>query len=267
MKRWTKIIVTCVGVWTFSLCNAASAQEKLTVGSDCTYYPWNYKDATGVLKGYDIDVANEIGRRLKAEVDFVCLKFDGLLPALLAGRFDMIASSLSITEDRRQKIDFSVPYRLSIGQFVASKSKKLQLFNADNTVNKAAFKNVRFGIQRASTYDRWFQNVVPEATVVRYEGAEATYMDLKAGRVDAVMTNPLTAYLEFLSKPEGAGYEAVGPQITDVKYFGTGAGIGMRKGNEALRKRVDAAIVEMKEDGTLDKFSKVYFPFAVYPKN
>jgi polar amino acid transport system substrate-binding protein len=244
-----------------------AAQEKLIVGTEGTYFPFNYRDSDGVLKGYDVDVANEIGKRLNEKVEYVLTKFDGLIPALLASKFDLIAASLSITEDRRQKIDFSVPYRLSIGQFVAPKTKKLALFNADGTVNKAAFKGIRVGIERATTYDNWFQAVVPDANVVRYEGEEAMTLDLKAGRVDAIMTNPMKIYLNFLSKPDGAGFEVVGPQIRDEKYFGTGVGIGLRKGNDALLKRIDAAILDMRKDGTLDRFSKLYFPFAIYPIN
>ena len=244
-----------------------SAQEKLSIGSECTYFPFNYRDSDGVLKGYDIDVANEIAKRLGAKAEYACLKFDGLIPALLAGQFDLIAASLSITPDRQQRIDFSEPYRLSIGQFVAPKAKKLVLFDAKSEVIKTAFKGIRVGLQRGTTYDSWFQAIVPEATVVRYETVEQMYLEIKSGRLDAIMTNPMKTYLEFLSKPDGAGFEVVGPQITDVKYFGTGAGIGLRKGNEPLLKRIDTAILDMKKDGTLDKFSKLYFPFAIYPTN
>jgi polar amino acid transport system substrate-binding protein len=81
------------------------------------------------------------------------------------------------------------------------------------------------------------------------------------------MNNPMKIYLTFLSKPDGAGFEVVGPQIRDEKYFGTGVGIGLRKGNDALLKRIDAAILDMRKDGTLDRFSKLYFPFAIYPIN
>ncbi len=266
MKRLA-LTIAAAAASIMTLASPIAAQETLMVGSECTYFPFNYRDSDGVLKGYDIDVANEVAKRLKAKADYVCMKFDGLLPALLAGKFDLIAASLSITADRAQKIDFSVPYRLSIGQFVAPKAKKLALFNGDGTINKAAFKGIRVGIQRATTYDNWFQAIVPDANIVRYEGVEAIYLDLKSGRVDAIMTNPMKTYLEFLSKPDGAGFEVVGPQISDEKYFGTGAGIGLRKGNEALLKRIDAAILDMKKDGTLDKFSKLYFPFAIYPIN
>ncbi|MCC7048340.1 MAG: transporter substrate-binding domain-containing protein [Alphaproteobacteria bacterium] len=242
-------------------------QEKLLVGAECTYIPFNYRDSDGVLKGYEIDITNELSKRLNITFDYVCMKFDGLIPALLAGKFDLIAASMSITEDRRQKIDFSVPYRISLGQFVAPKAKKLALFNPDGSVKPEAFKGIRVGIERGTTYDNWFRAIVPDAGVVRYEGTDALYLDLKAGRLDAIMTNPMKTYLEFLSKPDGAGFEVVGPQITDEKYFGIGVGIGLRKDNAPLLKRIDTALLEMRKDGTLDRFSKKYFPFAIYPIN
>lgn len=265
MKRLVATATLALALFGFAA--AGSAQEVLKVGSECTYFPFNFRDSDGKLKGYDIDVADEIAKRLNAKAEYSCLKFDGLIPALLAGQFDLIAASLSITPERQQRIDFSEAYRLSIGQFVAPKAKKLQLFDAKNEVIKTAFKGIRVGLQRGTTYDSWFQAIVPEAQVVRYETVEQMYLEIKSGRLDAIMTNPMKTYLEFLSKPDGAGFEVVGPQITDVKYFGTGAGIGLRKGNDALLKRIDTAILAMKKDGTLDKFSKVYFPFAIYPTN
>lgn len=246
---------------------AAHAQDTLKAATECTYFPFNFRDGSGELKGYDVDVGNEIGKRLKIKIEWICQKWDGMIPALLANKYDLILASLSITEERRQKIDFSVSYRLSIGQFVGPKAKALKLFNDDKTPNVAAFKGVRVGLQRSTTYDNWVAAKVPDATVVRYETVEQMYLELKAGRVDVIMTNPMKTYLEFLSKPDGAGFEVIGPQIDEEKYFGTGAGVGIRKGEEALLKRIDAALIDMKKDGTLDKFSKVYFPFAIYPTN
>lgn len=245
----------------------ATAQETLRAGTECTYFPFNFRDTDGTLKGYDVDVGNEIGKRLNMKVEWVCQKWDGMLPALLANKYDVILASLSITEERRQKIDFSVSYRLSIGQFVGPKAKGLKLFKADKTPDTAAFKGVKVGLQRGTTYENWITAKVPDATVVKYDTVEQTYLELKSGRVDVIMTNPMKTYLEFLSKPDGAGFEVIGPQIDEEKYFGTGAGVGLRKGEEALLKRIDAALVDMKKDGTLDKFSKAYFPFAIYPSN
>ena len=77
------------------------------------------------------------------------------------------------------------------------------------------------GLQRATTYDTWIQAKVPDAEVVRYDDTQAMYLDLRAGRVDAIMTNPMKTYLDFLSKPDGADYEVVGPQLATTPPSGT----------------------------------------------
>lgn len=240
--------------------------ETIRVGTECTYFPFNYRDSDGTLKGYDVDVASEAGKRVGATIEFVCQKWDGMIPSLLANKFDLIVASMSITEERKQKIDFSVPYRISIGQFVGKKDRDWKLFNADGSVNPAGFKGVRVGLQRATTYANWIQAKAPDATVVAYDTVEGVYLDLKAGRVDVMMTNPMKTYLDFLSKADGSPYGVIGPQLTEEKYFGPGVGIGIRKDNEALLKKINAALEAMSKDGALDRFSKKYFPFAIHPQ-
>lgn len=266
MRRVIEVIAAAVALITVAG-GSAVAQDTLKAGTECTYFPFNFRDSDGTLKGYDVDVGNELAKRLNFKIEWVCQKWDGMLPSLLANKFDLILASLSITEERRQKIDFSVGYRLSIGQFVGPKAKALKLFKDDKTPDVAAFKGVRVGLQRATTYDNWITAKVPDATLVRYDTVEQMYLELKAGRVDVIMTNPMKTHLEFLSKPDGAGYEVIGPQIDEEKYFGTGAGVGIRKGEEALLKRIDTALIDMKKDGTLEKFSKTYFPFSIFPVN
>ena len=80
------------------------------------------------------------------------------------------------------------------------------------------------------------------------------------------MTNPMKAYLKFLSKDDGAGFEVVGPQIEDVKYFGIGVGVGVRKGNEDLLGRINEVIRTITDDGSLEKFARKHFPFTIHPK-
>lgn len=242
----------------------AAAQETLKAATDCAYFPFSFRDADSVLKGYEIDLGEDIARRANFKIEWVCQKFDGLIPSLLANKFDIILSTMSITDARRQSIDFSVSYRVSVGQFVGPKGKMQKLFNVDGTPNPAGFKDLRVGLGRATTYDNWMQAKVPDATVVRYDTDVQMYLELKSGRVDVLMTNPLKIYLEFLSKPDGAGYEVIGPQIKDEKYFGIGVGAGVRKGSDALLKRIDTALNDMKKDGTLERYSKKYFPFTIY---
>src|SRR5215211_5905759 len=188
IKRFVLPWAVAIGLTIAAPFTVASA-ETLRVGTECTYFPFNYRDTDGVLKGYDVDVATEVGSRIGDKIDFVCQEWDGMIPALLANKFDLIVASLSITDERSKKIDFSVPYRVSIGQFIGAKDKNLQLFKADNSVNPAGFEGIRVGIERSSTYETWIQVKMPNADVVLYDSNEAMYLDLKAGRVDVIMTN------------------------------------------------------------------------------
>ena len=243
-----------------------ASAETLRVGTECTYHPFNFRDENGELQGYDIDVAKAVGEHIGAEVEFVCQKWDGMIPSLLANKFDLIVASMSITDERKQKIDFSDPYRVSIGQFIAAKEKGLKFFNDDGSVNETGFDGVKVGLQRATTYDNWMQARAPGAKVVRYDSTEALYLDLRNGRVDAIMTNPMKAYLKFLSQPDGDGFDVVGPQIEEPEYFGIGVGIGLRKGNDELLGRINKAIRTITEDGSLETFAKKHFPFTIHPQ-
>lgn len=92
------------------------------------------------------------------------------------------------------------------------------------------------------------------------------YLDLAAGRVDVIMTNPMKAYLKFLSDDGNKGFDVIGPQIDEVAYFGVGVGIGLREGNGDLTGRINSALEAMTNDGTLNAFSLKYFPFPIYPQ-
>ncbi len=243
---------------------AATAQaETWRAGTECTYHPFNYREADGTLAGFDIDIAQEIGKRAGTEIDFVCQDWDGMIPALLANKYDLIVASMSITPMRLKKIDFSRSYRFSVGRILTRKGKGDALFETDGKPNAQAWKTLRIGVPRASTYDYWTQQYVPDANVAYYDKTEPMMLDLKAGRVDAVMTNPMKAHLSFLSKPDGKDYELVGPALRDPEIFGPGVGVGLRKGNEAIRERIDAALNAMIDDGTYGKINRKYFPFEM----
>ena len=238
--------------------------EKLRVGMECTYAPFNYKTADGDLAGYDVDVANGVARIIGADLEFVCQEWDGMIPALLANKFDLIIASMSMTEKRMKKIDFSGPYRFSTGRMLGPKSKKMNLFdNAGNPIPDN-FKGLRVGLERATTYSSWFEDILPGADVVLYDGSEPLYLDLQNGRVDLIMTNPMKAHLKFLSKPDGAGFEFKGPTVDEVKYFGIGVGIGMRQGEGPLKERLNIALKELINSGELETYALKIFPFKLH---
>ncbi len=242
----------------------SASAETLRVGMECTYAPFNYKTADGELAGYDVDVANGVGKIIGADLEFVCQEWDGMIPALLANKFDLVIASMSITEKRMEKIDFSGPYRFSTGQIVGSKKTEVTLFDDAGNPIPENFKGLKVGLERATTYSSWFEEVLPDADVVLYDGSEPLYLDLQNGRVDIIMTNPMKAHLKFLAKDEGSEYEFKGPTVDEEKYFGIGVGIGMRKGQDELKGRLNEALKQLINSGDLESYARKIFPFKLH---
>jgi len=265
MRKLMKFAAAAVAVSMIGLAqvHTASAQT-LRVGMECTYAPFNFKKSDGSLDGYDVDVAKGVAKIIGQKIEFVCQKWDGMIPALLANKFDLIVASMSITDSRLEKMDFSAPYRISVGRLVGKKSMDVKLFDDAGKPMADNFKGLKIGMGRATTYSKWFEAKLPGAKVVYYDSSEAMYLDLKNGRTDMIMTNPMKAFLSFLSKDNGAGYKFVSPQIDETAFFGIGVGIGLRKGNDDLKKKLDAAILQLTKDGSLEKYALKYFPFAIH---
>lgn len=260
LKSFKLIVVATAAI----LGSTAASAETLRVGMECTYAPFNYKTADGELAGYDVDVAKGVGSIIGADLEFVCQEWDGMIPALLANKFDLVIASMSITEKRMEKIDFSGPYRFSTGQIVGSKKTKVTLFDDSGNPIPANFKGLKVGLERATTYSSWFEEILPDADVVLYDGSEPLYLDLQNGRVDLIMTNPMKAHLKFLAKDEGSEFEFKGPTVDEEKYFGIGVGIGLRKGQDELKERLNVALKQLINSGDLESYAKKIFPFKLH---
>jgi polar amino acid transport system substrate-binding protein len=266
MKKLLFLLTTVLAICAVGIVQPVAA-ETLRVGAECTYFPFNYRGDDGVLTGYDIDVATGIAERIGADTEFVCQKWDGMIPALLANKFDLIAASMSITEKRLKKMSFSIPYRISVGKLVGRKSANFNLFDSDGNPIPANFKGVKVGLERSSTYEDWITAKVPNATLLYYDTNEALYLDLQNGRTDVIITNPMKAYLKFLSKEENKDFGFLSPALDDPSIFGVGVGIGIAKGREELLGRINGALETMIKDGTLKKYALKYFPFAIHNEN
>ena len=263
MNILNKSLIVTLATLLMATVQPASA-EKLRVGMECTYAPFNYKTADGVLTGYDVDVSKGVAEILGLELEYVCQKWDGMIPALLANKFDLIIASMSITEKRKKKIDFSGPYRDSVGQMVARKDLGRDLFDASGNPDPSAFEGIKVGLERATTYSDWFEQRLPSAKVVLYDSNEALYLDLLNGRTDVIMTNPMKAFLKFLSKDGNDGFELAGPVVDEVEFFGVGVGIGLRQGNEELRDSLTEALNTLIRTGSLKEYALKYFPFQIH---
>jgi len=237
----------------------AAVPQSLRIGTDPTYPPFESKNAQGQLVGFDIDLANEICKRIQAKCTYVESDFDALIPSLKAKKIDAIISSLSITEKRQEEIGFSEKLYAANARLVAAKGSPLQ-----PTIESLKGKNI--GLLQGTTQETYAnQYWRPKGvTVTPYANQDLVYQDLNAGRIDAAFQDEVAASEGFLRQPAGKEFAFAGPSVKDKKYFGDGTGIGLRKDDTELKAAFDKAFTELRKDGTYDKLAKKYFDFNVY---
>lgn len=237
----------------------AAAPKTLRIGTDPTYAPFESKNAQGQLAGFDIDLANEICKRMATKCTYVESDFDALIPSLKAKKIDAIISSLSITEKRQQEIAFSEKLYAANARLIAPKGSKIM-----PTVESLKGKTI--GLLQGTTQETYAnQNWRPKGiNVTPYANQDLVYQDLTAGRIDAAFQDEVAASEGFLKQPAGKDYAFAGPAVKDEKIFGVGTGMGMRKDDADLKAAIDKAFDEIRKDGTYDKLAKKYFDFDVY---
>ena len=239
---------------------AANAQD-LRLGVEPGYAPFEVKTPEGKLAGFDIDLGNELCKRIAANCTWVEGEFDGLIPSLKAKKIDAILSSMSITEQRQKEIDFTDKMYGTPARLVAASGSKLL-----PTVDALQGKHVGvFQGTTAETYakEQWASKGI---NVVTYQAQELVYADLVNGRLDAAFQDAVAANDGFLKQPQGKGFAFAGPEVNEVKYFGVGAGIGLRKEDAALKAQLNKALADMIKDGTYATIAKKYFDFDIYGK-
>ncbi|NDV12680.1 ABC transporter substrate-binding protein [Crenobacter caeni] len=236
----------------------AHAADPIRIGVDATYEPFAYKSADGKLVGFDIDMANALCAQMKAKCVFVEQEWKGIIPALNAKKYDAIVSSMSITEERKKAVDFTSKYYHTPSRLIARAG------SVSGTPD--SLKGKRVGVLKASTQEKYALKYYQPAgaTVVPYNSTQQAYLDMAAGRLDATVADSVEGSTGFLKKPEGKGYAFVGPVLKDEAIFGHGAGIAVRKGDDALRNNFNKAIVDVRKNGTYKKVNDKYFAFDAY---
>ena len=246
-----------VGVLALVTGTAAAGGHGLRVGVEGAYPPFSWKEADGTLKGFDIDMAMEVCKRLNRECELVEQEWDGMIPALLAKKFDTIIASMSITEERKKKIDFTVKYYNTPAKLVAKKGAGF-----DGTA--AGLNGKRLGVQRATTHQCSAEKLFPGAELVLYATQEEVWQDLAAGRLDVQLSDSLQAYEGFLALDAGSGFDFLGDAIDDVECQGVGAGFAVRKEDSALRDQLSQIILDIRADGTYKAMNDKYFAVDIY---
>ncbi|MEZ5839461.1 MAG: ABC transporter substrate-binding protein [Hyphomicrobiales bacterium] len=245
------ILVAAVGV--------AEAKEwkKVRIGTEGAYPPFNFFDADKQLQGFDIDVAKALCDKMKVECEFVAQDWEGIIPALLANKYDAIIASMSITDERRQQVDFTNKYYNSPIAFMVQKGKV-----ADVTAEGLAGKAV--GAQAATVSANYIEDNYKGSSVKLYQTQEEANLDLASGRLDAVAVDKLVGYEWLTSTDDGKCCEFVGTDVVDAKYVGEGIGIAIRKDDGDLKDMFNKAIDDIRADGTYEKINTKYFPFSIF---
>ena len=237
----------------------ASAKEwkKIRIGVEGAYPPFSQTTPDGKLEGFDIDVAKALCAEIGAECTLVKQDWDGIIPALLAKKYDAIIASMSITEERKKKVGFTNKYYQTPAKFVRKKGSNIE-------ITKEGLKGKTVGVQRATIHDNFVTAEFPDAELKRYATQDEAYLDAAAGRLDLMLADSEALSGGFLKTDKGKDWEFVGPDFTEKKYFGEGAGIAVRKGDTDLKDKLNAAIDTILSNGTYKKLQDKYFDYNIY---
>lgn len=237
---------------------AAQAQElTLKIGTEGAYPPFNNLTADGKLEGFDIDIANALCEEMKAKCEFVTQDWDGIIPALQAGKFDAIIASMSITDERKEKVDFSDKYYNTPPAIAVPKDSTI----AGVTKEDLAGKTV--GVQGGTTHFNYSEKTYTDSTVKPYPTAQEYQLDLANGRLDAV-NDDVIVIQQWLDSPDGACCKLLGTVTPVVDIHGPGAGVAIRKGETELAEKFNAAINAIRANGKYKEINDKYFKFDAY---
>ena len=264
-----------------ALSGAAQAQAKptaITIATEGAYAPWNFTGPDGKAAGFEIDLAHNLCERMKITCSIVIQDWDGLIPGLTAGKFDVIMASMFITDKRLQVINFSRPYAIDPSTFAVNKTSPLAKSDLSGKFNlneeaaaqpvidkmKPLLKGTIVGVQAATTNQQFLKKYFDGVVDIReYKTTQEHDLDLAAGRVDALFAQA-TALAATLSKPEYGSYTVAGPQFLGG-VFGRGTGAGMRKSDAALLGMFNDAIGAAMADGTIKNLSMKWLKTDVSP--
>lgn len=245
--------------------NAANGESSANTGSDLlneiktagvikvglmgTYAPYNFLNENKEIDGFDADIAKEVAKRLGVKVEFAPQEFSGLIPSLQAGKIDAIISQVTITDERKQQIDFTQPY-------ITNQVKIIVKEDNDSITKLEDFKGKNIGVGLGTNDESYLRNdVLPQVgnfEIKTYDDVITSLQDLNAGRIDATINN-LYALKPIVDK-NGYKIKAVGDAIKSDQ-----AGIAIRKDNPEFLTALDQALTDMKADGTYNTIFKKWF--------
>ena len=237
---------------------AAQAKDWKTIriGTEGAYPPFNNLNAKGEVEGFEIDYAKALCLKMKAECSFVAQDWDGIIPALLSSKFDVIIASMSITDERKLKVDFTDPYYSTPASVIGPKA------GTATDISAAAMKGKTIGGQGSTTHANYLEKTYKDSTVKLYKTQDEANLDLASGRLDFVVADKVVLG-DFIKGPGKDCCKFVADIPRDVSIFGAGVGGAVRKEDQDLKALFNKAIADAKADGTFKKIQDKYFDFDI----
>jgi octopine/nopaline transport system substrate-binding protein len=257
----------------------AEEWKAVTITLEGAYAPWNLTNPDGTLGGFEPELAKVLCAHMKVECTLVASDWDAMITSLNAGKFDVIMDAMSITEERKKVIDFSIPYAATHAAFAAPADSEFVKVAGTGTVVKMtpdfagadaeieamrkAFEGKTIGIQAATVYAKFVYDKFGDiATVREYKTGAERDLDLESGRIDLAFDDAV--YLRSAFEKASSPLAFAGPEIGGT-IFGIGEGLGIRKSDPELKALFDKAIEASLADGTVSKLSQKWFKTDVTP--
>lgn len=236
---------------------AASAEEvKIGIAAE-PYPPFASPDASGEWVGWEIEIIDAVCAAAELDCVITPVAWDGIIPSLTGQQIDALMASMSITEERQKTIDFSDPYYNTPAVIVADKSMDIEA-----TPESLAGKVI--GIQASTIHQTYANEYFGDAAEIRvYQTQDEANQDLVSGRIDATQADSI-AMADFIATDAGACCEIKGSVANDEAILGRGVGAGVRKGDDALRDKLNAGIAAILADGTHAEITSKYFTTSIY---
>ena len=216
----------------------------ITVCSDTPYEPFEMKDDDGTDTGFDMDLVAAIGARADLELAVIDLPFDGILASLAAGQCDVVASAVTITDERAEQVDFTDPY------FDAEQSLLIKADNEEIT-GIADLDGKTVGVQTGTTGEAYANENVDGATITSFEDSDGLFAALESGTIDAILQDlPVNGYRSTQD-----------PSVTVIETYPTEEqyGFAVEKGNAELLAFLNDGLEALHDDGTYDELHATYF--------
>ncbi len=253
MKR---IIVFAAALALLPAMAVAKDWKRVRIGVEGAYPPFSETKPDGSVVGFDIDIADALCEEIRAKCTMITQDWDGMIPALLARKYDAIIASMSITPERKKRVAFTNKYYSSPARFLRRSSDNI-------VIDKSRMSGLKVGVQQETAMDYFVtDNFGDVVEVRRYPTQEDANNDMATGRLDLLFSE-LGPGEDFM-KSQSTGYEFVGPSYTDRKWFGDGIGIAIRKYDQSLRRKLNAAIKTIRANGTYKRIQDKYFTYDIY---